>query len=101
MEINIKGHDLTVTQSIEKYIKDKFSNIIIPEKMNVANFTIGKHKTSKFIRFDTHVLNKDLHLEEGDDDLYAAIDKIMNKIKISFVKMKGKRNVPMHVSKKF
>ena len=72
-------------------------------KIEITNVEIDETVSNGFPG-NTHcvdTLNKDLHLEEGDDDLYAAIDKIMNKIKLSFVKMKGKRNVPMHVSKKF
>ena len=88
MEIKIYGDHIKVTPAIEEYIKNKFSSIPQPEKLNKVEFKIGVEKGMQYIHFDTHVLQKDLHIEAKDPDLYAAIDSITDKIRKSIIKLK-------------
>lgn len=93
MEIKIHGNHLDVTPAIEGYIKEKFSNIPHPEKLNLVEFKIGIEKEQQYIHFDVHVLQEDIHIEAKDDNLYVAIDSLMSKVKQSFVKLKEKKNI--------
>lgn len=92
MKINIFGEHITITQAIEDYIKEKFSHLHIPEKLTQVDFRIGSTKTDKYIHFNAHVPGDVLVIKTSDKNLYHAIDNLMNKIHLAFVKEKGKHN---------
>lgn len=93
MEIKIHGNHLDVTPAIEQYIKEKFSHLPQPEKLNQVEFKIGVEKEQQYVHFDAHVLQEDIHIEAKDSNLYAAIDSLTSKIRQSFVKLKEKKNI--------
>lgn len=93
MDIKIHGNHLNVTLATENYIKEKFSHIPIPEKLNQVEFKLGVEKEIQYVHFDAHVLNEDIHIEAKDENLYTAIDLLTNKIKQSFIKIKEKKSI--------
>lgn len=60
MKINIFGEHMTVTDSIENYIKEKFSHLHAPEKLTNAEFRIGSTKTDKYVHFHAHIPGESL-----------------------------------------
>lgn len=92
MKINIFGEHLSVTDAIENYIKEKFSHLHTPEKTTHIEFRIGSTKTEKYVHFLANIPGESLVIKSHDKNLYHAIDQIMNKIHLSFVKEKGKHN---------
>ena len=90
MNINIYGKQVEVTPAIEAYIKDKFSNAHKPEKLQQVSFKIGVEKNTQFVHFDAHVHKEHIFVEAEHDNLYAAIDLLMDKIKGRFKKLKEK-----------
>lgn len=92
MKINIFGEHMTVTDSIENYIKEKFSHLHTPEKLTNVEFRIGSTKTDKYVHFNAHVPGETLVIKTNDKNLYHAIDIIMNKIHLAFTKEKGKHH---------
>lgn len=92
MKINIFGEHLIVTESIESYIKEKFSHLHAPEKITHIEFRIGSTKTEKYVNFLANIPGDSLVIKSHNKNLYHAIDNIMNKIHLSFIKEKGKHN---------
>jgi len=93
MDIKIHGEHLQVTPAIEQYIREKFSHIPQPEKLNQVEFKIGVEKQNQYVHFDAHVLQENLHFEAQDTNLYAAIDVLSGKIKNGFIKLKEKKHI--------
>lgn len=93
MDIKIHGNHLNVTPAIENYIKEKFSHVPQPEKLNLVEFKIGVEKEIQYVHFDAHILHDDIHIEAKDENLYTAIDLLTTKIRQSFIKIKEKKNV--------
>lgn len=96
MNINIHGNKIEVTPAIETYIKDKFSTVHTPEKLLQVDFKVGVDKNNQYVQFDAQVMKEHVHIKELNENLYAAIDEIMDKIKLKFKKMKEKPIADRH-----
>jgi putative sigma-54 modulation protein len=97
MEIKILGEHLVVTEAIGNYIKEKVSHLSTPDKLNHIEFRIGKEREHQYVRFHAVCPNNEIIiLNSQDNNLYRAIDKIMEKIHRSFVKNKERYNTHLH-----
>lgn len=97
MQIKIIGEHLTVTDSIQDYIKDKVSHLSAPEKLSQIEFRVGKERENQYVKFHAVYPNHEVAiLKAHDSNLYHAIDKIMDKIHRSFVKNKERHHVHLH-----
>ncbi len=90
MNINIYGNKVEVTQAISDYIKEKFNNVHKPEKILSVDFKIGVEKDGQYVRFNTQHNKENIHIEAKNENLYAAIDELMDKIRVKFKKVKEK-----------
>lgn len=90
MNINIFGEHMTVTDSIQSYINEKFSHLHTPEKLTNVEFRIGTTKTDQYVHFHANVPGESIVIKTSDKNLYHAIDSLMNKIHLAFTKEKGK-----------
>ena len=90
MEIKIIGEHLTITEAISSYIKEKFSHLPSPEKLQYAEFRLGTRKENQYIHFKAHCPKDDFYLESTDTNMYVAIDKMMQKIHRKFISAKEK-----------
>lgn len=96
MDIKINGNHLSVTSSIEEYIRTKFLHIPQPDKLNQVEFKIGVEKENQYVHFDANLLHEQIHLEAKDNDLYKAIDKLNDKIRKKFIQAKEKKHLHLH-----
>lgn len=92
MEIKIKGEHLSVTEAIANHIKDKFSHLPHPDKMQHAEFRLGIDKNAKersqYVHFLGRCPKEEFFIKSQDANLYVAIDKLMKKLHRSFTKSK-------------
>lgn len=98
MDIKIIGEHLSVTESISHYIKEKFSHVPSPDKLQHVEFRLGKKKENQYVHFMARCAKEDIVIKTEGNNLYAAIDKVMNKIQRSFIKAKERHNVHLHKS---
>jgi putative sigma-54 modulation protein len=96
MNIQIIGEHLLVTDSITQYINHKFYQLSIPEKLQQVEFRLGIIKGQHYVHFTAHSSHEDVVIKTQENDLYASIDKIIDKIHRSFIKIKEKHNVHLH-----
>ena len=93
MEIVIRGDKIKVTQAINDYLKDKLSKLekYIEDYDNVRATVVVKVKNHEQKVEVTIPLKKFiLRAEESKEDLYAAIDVVVDKIERQIRKNKTK-----------
>jgi putative sigma-54 modulation protein len=91
MNLSITGRHLEVTPAINEYVKTKmarvarhFDNVIDTQVM--LSIERLKHTAEVTMRLP----GKDLHCEASDENLYAAIDLLADKIDRQVIKYKDK-----------
>ena len=94
MKLNIRGDKLVVTDSIDAYIKEKiarlnkyFENEDIEAKILVR---VANNKQTIEVTIPTSKYT--LRAEEGNEDLYAATDLVLDKLERQIRKNKTKLN---------
>jgi putative sigma-54 modulation protein len=89
MNLTISGHHVDVTPSIREYVMNKLERITrhFDQVIDVAViFTVEKLRQKAEINL--HLRGKDLHCEAIHEDLYAAIDLLIDKLDRQVVKHK-------------
>jgi putative sigma-54 modulation protein len=91
MNLSITGRHLEVTPAINEYVKTKlarvarhFDNVIDTQVM----LSIERLKHTAEVTM--HLRGKDIHCEASDENLYAAIDLLADKIDRQVIKYKDK-----------
>tara|TARA_R110001599_G_scaffold64023_4_gene179451 strand:+ start:129078 stop:129449 length:372 start_codon:yes stop_codon:yes gene_type:complete len=96
MNLTISGHHLELTPAIREYVQSKlervkrhFDHVIdIAVILTVDNLP-QKEKRQK-AEINLHLRGKDLHVESFADNLYAAIDALIDKLDRQVIKYKNK-----------
>ena len=89
MNLTISGHHVDVTPALREYVSNKLERITrhFDQVIDIAVvFTVEKLRQKAEINL--HLRGKDLHGEAVDEDLYAAIDLVMDKLDRQVVKHK-------------
>ncbi|GHC49440.1 ribosomal subunit interface protein [Alcaligenes pakistanensis] len=97
MSLNITGRNLDITPAIRDYVKNKigriekhFDNVVDSQVM--LSIERLKHTAEVTVR----VPGKDIHCASSDENLYAAIDLLADKIDRQILKYKEKANSHAH-----
>lgn len=99
MDIKIIGEHMAVTEPIEQYIREKFLHLPLPEKLNHAEFRIGKSgQHEQHVKFSANFDHKNLTIDVKADNVYHAVDQLMKKIHINVTKNKSGKH-PKHLHK--
>lgn len=81
MNVKITGLHLEVTVAIREYINTKFertTNHI--DGVISTSITLSVEKLKQKAEVDLHLAGKNFHVEAQAEDLYAAIDLVMDKL---------------------
>lgn len=97
MNISIKGTHHELTESMKDYATDKIGNLgkylngVIETKVELER--ARKHKTGEVFRAEVMLIvgGKVMRAEEKSEDIYAAIDLVIPKLKEQISKFKDKR----------
>lgn len=100
MNFNIRGENIEVTPAIRKYVEKKVAKLnryfMITHDANVhVNLRLYHDKTAK-VEITIPLPYLVLRAEETDDDMYAAIDLIVDKLERQIRKHKTKVNRKFH-----
>ena len=91
MQITITGHNIDVTPALREYSEEKVARV-----RRFLNTTLNAHVILKVEKLDQiaevtiHANGVDLHGSDKCENMYAAIDKVMDKIDRQAKKFKGK-----------
>lgn len=93
MNLSITGHHLEVTPSLRDYVTQKLERITrhFDRVIDVKVF-LSVDKLVQKAEINLHVRGKDIFAESTDEDLYAAIDSLIDKLDRQVLKYKDKQN---------
>ncbi len=91
MQISITGHHLEITDSLRNYVNQKFEKL----ERHFDNFTdvhviLTVEKLRKKAESTVQISGAKLFAEDEQEDMYAAIDNLVNKLDRQIIKHKEK-----------
>ena len=92
MNLNGSVHHVEVTPAILSYVRAKLERISRHfDHVIDAHVILTVNKIRQKAECTLHVRGKDLHCESEEDDLYAAIDLLADKLDRQVLRYKDKR----------
>jgi len=81
MQLNISGHHLDITPALKQHTNQKLSKIKhhFDQVMNI-NMILEVQKDVQTAEATIHVRGADLFAKAESNDMYASIDKLINKL---------------------
>ena len=92
MEILIRGTKLDITDSMKEYVKEKLSKLdkyLVDQKVK-ANVLVKVHNYLQKVEVTIPLKTLILRAEEEQQDFYAAVDLVINKLERQIRKNKSK-----------
>jgi putative sigma-54 modulation protein len=92
MNLSINGHHLEVTPAIRDYVTQKLERVTrhFDRVIDIKVF-LSVEKLVQKAEINIHLPGKEIHAESEDQDLYAAIDMLMDKLDRQVLKHKDKQ----------
>jgi putative sigma-54 modulation protein len=99
MNLNVTGHQLAVTPAIREYVGTKLQRITHHfDQVIDVNVIMSVDKLQQRIEATVHVRGKDIFCESTAEDMYAAIDGLIDKLDRKILKHKEKNLAQRHVA---
>ncbi len=96
MNLKLSGHHLELTPALREYVQNKlerikrhFDNVIDVTVILAVDGNTEKDKRQR-AEINVHMRGKDVHVESEAQDMYAAIDLLMDKLDRQVLKHKDK-----------
>lgn len=91
MQINLSGHHVEVTDSLRDYVNSKFAKLERHfDHINNVSVVLNVEKLTHLAEATVHVSGAEVFASCKDSDMYAAIDKLIDKLDRQVVKHKEK-----------
>jgi len=91
MNLNITGHHIEVTPALRDYVSGKVDKVIRHfDHVTSVHVILSVQKLVQKADITLHVKGKDINADSSDTDLYAAIDKLVDKLDRQVLKYKNK-----------
>lgn len=106
MNLSISGHHLEVTPALREYVLTKLERVTrhFDQVVDITVLlSVEKHKEKdrrQKAEVTVHVKGKDIFVEQSNEDLYAAIDQLMDKLDRQVCRYKDKMQDHHHASAK-
>ena len=89
MNLTISGHHLDVTPAIREYVMNKLERVRRHfDQVIDVSVVLSVEKLRQKAEINLHLRGKDLHCEATEEDLYAAVDLLIDKLDRQVVKHK-------------
>lgn len=93
MQLNISGHHVDVTEAMKNYVSDKFQRLERHfDQVVDVQVILSVEKLAQKAESTVHVNGATLFAEETQEDMYAAIDGLIDKLDRQIIKHKEKLN---------
>jgi putative sigma-54 modulation protein len=97
MNLNITGHHVEVTPALREYVSGKVDKVIRHfDHVTSVHVILTVEKLVQKAEITLHVKGKDIFADSSDADLYAAIDKLIDKLDRQVLKYKDKNHDHNH-----
>ena len=96
MNLKISGHHLEVSPALRAYVESKLERIkrhfdnVIDVTVTLSVDSLTEKEKRQRAEINLHVRSKDFHVESEAQDMYAAIDLLMDKLDRQVLKHKDK-----------
>jgi putative sigma-54 modulation protein len=91
MQINVSGHHVDVTDSLRSYVVTKLDKLERHfDKITHMNVILSVDKQRQKAESTVHISGGEVYADAESDDLYAAIDKLTDKLDRQLIKQKEK-----------
>ncbi len=91
MQINLTGHHLEITDSLRNYVHDKFEKIERHfDHINNVHVILQVEKLRQIAEAKLNVNGGEIFANSESEDMYAAIDTLIDKIDRQVIKHKEK-----------
>jgi len=106
MNVTISGHHLDVSPALREYVLNKLERItrhfdqVVDITVLLSVEKLSEKERRQKAEVTLHVKGKDIFAECASEDLYAAIDQLMDKLDRQVVRHKDKVQDHHHVAAK-
>ncbi|ATA25642.1 ribosomal subunit interface protein [Brenneria goodwinii] len=91
MQLNITGHHIEITEPLRDFVNTKFAKLEqFFDRINQVNVILKVEKVQKIADATLHVNGGELHATSEAEDMYAAIDLLIDKLARQLNKHKDK-----------
>lgn len=91
MQLNISGHHLDITDSLREYVTSKLSRLEKHyDRITSTHVILSVDKLIQKAEATVHVSGGELFADAENEDLYAAIDSLTDKLDRQLIKHKEK-----------
>ncbi|WP_434358316.1 ribosome hibernation promoting factor [Parasalinivibrio latis] len=93
MQINLSGHHVEITDSLREYVTAKVEKLRrFFDHINNVQIVLNVEKLNHIAEATLHVNAGEVHARADSEDMYAAIDKLVDKLARQLNKHKDKLN---------
>lgn len=91
MQISITGHHVDITAALHNYVNSKFERLARHfDQVTNVHVVLSVEKVRQKAEATLHVNGADLHAQAVEEDMYAAIDGLVDKLDRQVKKQKEK-----------
>ena len=91
MQVNLTARHMDLTDSIRNYVKEKFGKLERHfDHVTNVNVILSIEKTRQMAEANFHVSGQDIFADTEHEDMYAAIDGLVDKLDRQLLKYKEK-----------
>jgi putative sigma-54 modulation protein len=91
MQINLTGHHIELTSSLRDYVTSKFAKLERHfDHINNVHVVLNVEKLTHKAEATLHMNGNDIFASSSDNDMYAAIDSLIDKLDRQVLKYKEK-----------
>ncbi len=91
MQINLSGHHVEVTDSLRDFVNTKFAKLERHfDHINNVYVVLTVEKLNQIAEATVHLNGTEVHAKASNQDMYASIDSLIDKLDRQILKYKGK-----------
>jgi len=91
MQINLTGHHVDITNSLREYVNTKFLKLERHfDNINNVYVVLTVEKLNQIAEATIHLKGTEIHATAENQDMYASIDALIDKLDRQILKHKGK-----------
>lgn len=91
MQINLSGHHVEVTDSLRDFVNTKFAKLERHfDHINNVYVVLNVEKLNQIAEATVHLNGGEIHAKSDNQDMYAAIDSLIDKLDRQVLKHKEK-----------
>lgn len=91
MQLNITGHNVEITEAMREFVTGKFAKLEqFYERINQVYIVLKVEKVTQVAEATLHVNGGEIHASAEGQDMYAAIDGLIDKLARQLTRHKDK-----------